>query len=128
MSLSLHSTRGIKSPSPIQCPINPSHIGNINRVLAWAFCRPAETGGRAGGLQLSHIFSKFDLLPIDNYSENKKVAKNIWTTPNSSKATRNIVLVFFRHCITLTLIEFVSSTLHFFCFTMTITSFKNNLL
>ena len=77
MSLSLDSTRGIKSPNPIQCPTKPSYIGNINRVLAWSFCRSVETGGRAGGLQLSQIFSKFDLLPIDNYSENKKVAKNI---------------------------------------------------
>ena len=34
---------------------------------------PVETGG-AGGLQPLQISAKFDLLPIDNYSENKQVA------------------------------------------------------
>ena len=49
--------------------------------------------GRAGATQ---IFAKFDLLPIDNDSKKKNEAKNIKVTPNSSIATGNITLVYFR--------------------------------
>ena len=54
-------------------------------------------GGAAGPAPPPpQIFVKYDLLPIDNYSEKKKVARNIKTPPNSSRATGNITLVFFR--------------------------------
>ena len=45
----------------------------------YSFGRPVETGNLGGGeggvLQPSHIFAKIDLLPIDNESKKKKVAK-----------------------------------------------------
>ena len=36
-----------------------------------------------------------DILPIDNYSEKKKIARKIQATSISSKATGNITLVHF---------------------------------
>ena len=69
-----------------------------------SFYRPVETrvggwGGLRGGgppppLQ---IFAKVDLLPIDNYSEKKKVAKRkkIQTSSNSSETTGSITFVQF---------------------------------
>ena len=40
--------------------------------------RNREGGGLlGGGAAVPQIFAKFDLSPIDNYSEKKKVAKNI---------------------------------------------------
>ena len=46
----------------------------------YSYGRPVETGDLGGGeggvvLQPSHIFAKIDLLPIDNESKKKKVAK-----------------------------------------------------
>ena len=43
-------------------------------------------------LQLPQIFVKVDLLPIDNYSEKKKIARKIQSTSNSSKTTGNVKL------------------------------------
>ena len=67
-----------------------------------SFYRPVETrvGGWAG-LQPAppplQIFAKVDLLPIDNYSEKKKVAKRkkIQTSSNSSETTGSITFVQF---------------------------------
>ena len=45
-------------------------------VLLWQARRNRESGWGGGGvLQPSHIFAKIDLLPIDNESKKKKVAK-----------------------------------------------------
>ena len=41
------------------------------------------------------VFAKVDLSPIDNDRENKKIAKKIKNSSNSSKATGNITLVHF---------------------------------
>ena len=60
------------------------------------YCKPVETGGaEGGGLQPPQIFAKADLLPIDNYSEKKKIARKIQTISNSSKTAGNITLVHF---------------------------------
>ena len=67
-----------------------------------SFYRPVETRvGGWGGLQPAppplQIFAKVDLLPIDNYSEKKKVAKRkkIQTSSNSSETTGSITFVQF---------------------------------
>ena len=54
------------------------YLLGLNLSEKLIFCRPVETGGLAG-LQTTppQIFTKFGLLPIDNYSEKKKVAKKI---------------------------------------------------
>ena len=59
--------------------------GTMSMYLAlfsgqYSYGRPVETGdlgggGGGGGLQPSLIFAKIDLLPIDNESKKKKVAK-----------------------------------------------------
>ena len=59
--------------------------GTMSMYLAlfseqYSYGRPVETGDLGGGgggrvLQPSHIFAKIDLLPIDNESKKKKVAK-----------------------------------------------------
>ena len=46
----------------------------------------------------SQIFAKVDLLPIDSYSEKKKLARKIQATSNYSKTTGNITLVHFMQC------------------------------
>ena len=65
-----------------------------------SFYRPVETrvGGWGGCSRPPvQIFAKVDLLPIDNYSENKKVAKRkkIQTSSNSSETTGSITFVQF---------------------------------
>ena len=66
-----------------------------------SFYRPVETRvGGWGGCSPPppvQIFAKVDLLPIDNYSENKKVAKRkkIQTSSNSSETTGSITFVQF---------------------------------
>ena len=55
--------------------------GTMSMYLAllsgqYSYGRPVETVDLGGGvLQPSHIFAKIDLLPIDNESKKKKVAK-----------------------------------------------------
>ena len=55
--------------------------------VSMSYLRPVKTGGAGGGRgpAAPQIFAKVDLLPIDNYSEKKKIARKIQTTSNSSK-------------------------------------------
>ena len=60
--------------------INWFHSKIIFYILYSGPLKPGEGEGELGGLggcSPPQIFAKFDLLPIDNYSEKKKVAKNI---------------------------------------------------
>ena len=69
-------------------------------------CRPVETGGAEGSRPpLEKKFAKVNLLPIDNNSAKKKVAKKIRTGSNFSKTTGNMTLAHFMKCIKLILID-----------------------
>ena len=68
----------------------------------YLFTGPWKPGWEAGGAAARpppqlQIFAKVDLLPIDNYSEKKKVAKRkkIQTSSNSSETTGSITFVQF---------------------------------
>ena len=56
---------------------------------------PYKLGGWGEGLHPPLGFAKVDLLPIDNCSKKKKMARKIQTTSNSSKTFVNITLVHF---------------------------------
>ena len=66
------------------------------RVGGWGGCGGGGAAARPPPPQLQ-IFAKVDLLPIDNYSEKKKVAKRkkIQTSSNSSETTGSITFVQF---------------------------------
>ena len=62
-------------------------------VLIQARKNRGRTGGR--GCSPPQIFAKVDLLPIDNCSEKKKIARKIQTTSNFSKTTGAITFTHF---------------------------------
>ena len=73
-------------------------------------CRnQGERGGTGGPLQ---IFGRADLLPADNDSEKKKIAKKIQASSNSSKTTGSISLVHFIECIKLIFLQIASFILY----------------
>ena len=88
------------------------------------FCRPVEAGA-AGGLYSPQISSIVDLLPIDNYSEEKK---DIVKTYKPFQIPRILLVMhetnFDQHCI----FYLLSFIVYFLSFTMRITTSKSNLL
>ena len=58
------------------------------------------------------IFAKVDLLPIDSYSEKKKMTSKIQTASNSSKTTGSITLVHSMSCRKLIFIDILSFILY----------------
>ena len=52
-----------------------------------------EDERRGGRCSPPQIFTKGDLLPVDNYSEKEKIARKIQTTSNSSKTTGDITFI-----------------------------------
>ena len=71
-----------------------NRLERIAFVNSANYSRLVETGELGGGLQLSQIFAKVDLLLSENNSEMKKIPKK-QANSNSSKTTGNITLVHF---------------------------------
>ena len=71
-----------------------NRLERIAFVNSANYSRLVETGELGGGLQLSQIFAKVDLLLSENNSEKKKIPKK-QANSNSSKTAGNITLVHF---------------------------------
>ena len=76
------------------------------RQKGWGGARPPPSPPQ--------IFAKVDLLPIDSYSEKKKMTSKIQTASNSSKTTGNITLVHSMSCRKLIFIDILSFILYLF--------------